>query len=409
MDYDPEKCRQIVDNLVTNAIKFTPEYGQVKVIAKTLSGKDQQPWLEVSFQDTGLGIPADKIPLIFDRFYQVDHSPIQVGEGTGLGLALTKEWIELMDGHIRVSSEVGRGSKFTFRLPIRRQAERVSAPPAQMPPTPLSPVITPPGSLAELPSPVGPADAPLLLIIEDNTDVTYYLQDLLEDQYQIISCRNGKAGVEKALEIIPDLIISDVMMPEMDGFAVCQQLKTDERSSHIPIILITAKATSVDRLTGLKHGADAYLTKPFDKAELLIRLEKLHEIRQQLQQKYSTPLLVKSEENGKNDHPEDQFIQKLESIILDRLEDENFSIHDLAAALHLSRSQANRKVKALTGFSLALYLRRIRLENGKLLLKEGLNVSEVAYRVGFKSAVYFSQTFKDTFGESPTDWLSGNA
>jgi YesN/AraC family two-component response regulator len=310
-----------------------------------------------------------------------------------------------MDGNIRVTSEMGLGSKFTFRLPIRRQVEWVSAHPAQTQNAPIPSITTLPVTV-DRQSPISPADTPVLLIIEDNTDVTYYLQDLLEDQYQITSCRNGKVGVEKALEIIPDLIISDVMMPEMDGFAVCQQLKTDERSSHIPIILLTAKASSVDRLAGLKHGADAYLTKPFDKSELLIRLEKLHEIRQQLQQKYSTPLLMRSEEAVENNNPEDQFIRKIEAIIMDHLEDESFSSHDLASALHLSRSQANRKVKALTGFSLALYLRRIRLEKGKLLLKEGLNVSEAAYRVGFKSAVYFSQAFKETFGESPTDWLS---
>ena len=246
---------------------------------------------------------------------------------------------------------------------------------------------------------------PILLIIEDSPDVTYYLKSTLENDYQIVTARNGRQGVEKALDILPDLIISDVMMPEMDGFEVCEKLKTDERTNHIPVILLTAKAAAGDKLAGLSHGADAYLVKPFEKAELMVRLQKLMELRRTLQKKYSTALVGSNIENIKAPAPEEIFLQKLEAIVLAHHENEDFSIHELSRELLLSRSQAHRKIKALTGLSTAIYIRHVRLEKAKELLRTThLSISEIAYQTGFKTPVYFSQIFKEVVGASPTEW-----
>jgi len=226
----------------------------------------------------------------------------------------------------------------------------------------------------------------------------------LENKYQCLQATNGDAGLKMAFESIPDIIICDVMMPGMDGFDVCSRLKTDKRSDHIPIIMLTAKAEKESRLTGLSRGADAYLSKPFDKEELMIRLEKLLETRKHLQQKYSRSFLSGKDQPYPIKNTIESFLVKAEQAILDHLEEEDFSVDQLAEAICLSRSQVHRKIKALTGHSTTIYIRLIRLQKAKELLASGdFNISEVAYRVGFKSPVYFSQIFRKTFGESPTE------
>ncbi|MCO6478631.1 MAG: response regulator, partial [Phaeodactylibacter sp.] len=335
MDYDPEKCQQVVSNLLSNAIKFTPEYGKIKVVAKVLADGGQRK-LEVSVQDTGTGIPPDQLPYIFDRFYQAPPSPPKAGElttkpspgtsplrgdrgglggpnpppsgglggatGTGLGLALTKELLELMRGSIEVESEVGKGTRFTFRLPVHNEAKIEEKTPL---PTPVAGASKITASLEPVRQAMGATrEAPSVLVVEDSLDVIYYLRECLQGRYQVMEASNGREGIVKAQEIIPDLVVSDVMMPEVDGFELCKTLKTDERTSHIPVILLTAKATQEDKLEGLNHGADAYLMKPFHKEELLARLEQLLELRRKLQQKYQ------SADSG-GPAPEDAFLQKV--------------------------------------------------------------------------------------------------
>ena len=305
--------------------------------------------LEVEVQDTGIGISEKQLPSIFDRFYQVDNSAVRKGEGTGLGLALVKELVELMNGNIKVESTLGKGTCLLIRFPIRNTAPMTSwtrpyRPEGGSPSTKIMPS-----------SPTSPKDAPLALVVEDNQDVIYYLRACLEGQYRIEEAQNGKIGIEKALEQVPDIIISDVMMPEVDGFELCETLKTDERTSHIPIILLTAKVTQEDKLQGLTHGADAYLTKPFEKEELLIRLNKLVKLRRQLQERYQT--------HGQTEEaPEDAFLQKANTIIEDHLEENDFNVQHLAHKLGVSRIQVHRKLKALTDFTPAEYIRSIRLK-----------------------------------------------
>jgi len=394
MDFDPKQLQLVVTNLISNAIKFTPEEGKVWVVVNQIDEVDP-PLLDIQVRDNGIGIPAGDIPLIFDRFHQARR--MQDRQGSGIGLALVKELVEFMKGSIRIESELGKGSTFFLSFPIQHNAPLVTDSTQDH-----FHIKTIPEIRIQAPVEVTKDGLPVLLIIEDSVDVTYYLQVCLEDQYQIVTCANGQEGVERAYELIPDVIISDVMMPKMDGFEVCRRIKTDVRTNHIPIILLTAKATMEDKLLGLDQGADAYLIKPFEKAELLLRLNKLMEIRQTLQKKYSSSLLNSQSSPKGRQTPVDEFMKKIEDAIIQGFQDEEFSVNELAAVVHLSRSHVHRKIKVLTGMSTAIYIRKVRLQKAKELLETtNSSISEIAYQVGFKSPVYFSQVFKETFGESP--------
>ena len=268
MDYDEEKLKQVVSNLLTNAIKFTNENGKVILHITASSQK-----LQIKIQDNGMGISPDQLPKIFDRFYQVDDSSIRKGEGTGIGLALTKELVKLMNGEISVTSQLKKGTEFKILLPIQNFAPKAISN--------LAPIIETTTKKEKTTSMFssnveanGSSGKPILLLMEDNEDVITYIQTCLEEEYEIKKAINGQLGIDKAFDLIPDLIISDVMMPEKDGYEVCAILKTDTRTSHIPIILLTAKTTEEDKIAGLKQGADAYLTKPFNKEELLSTVRK---------------------------------------------------------------------------------------------------------------------------------------
>lgn len=421
MDFDPDQLSKVIGNLLSNAIKFTPENGQILVTARLVpkpkTFQIPETWkvlnlLEIAVKDNGPGIPPEDLPYIFDRFYQSDTSPTRRAGGSGLGLALTKELIELMGGTIQVKSTQGTGSVFKLRLPVTQSArpnpEIDNGPEAAQPA--LRPELSP--SVAVLPQkrravkkPANaPSDAelPVLLLIEDNHDVLTYLTSCLEGHYQLEFATNGREGIEQALDIVPDLIITDVMMPEKDGYELCALLKEDIRTSHIPIVLLTAKADQNDKLEGLKAGADAYLAKPFDKAELEIRLLKLLQLRRDLQTHYARVLLEEDGEAGSSSK-ENRFLKKLRTVILDHLDDEGFGIAQLCREIQLSRGQLHNKLKALTGQSTSIFIRSVRLESAKTLLREThLNISEIAYRVGFRTPLYFTQTFTETEGMSPS-------
>jgi signal transduction histidine kinase/ligand-binding sensor domain-containing protein/CheY-like chemotaxis protein len=401
MDYDEAKIQHIVYNLLSNALKFTPEQGKVVLHATRLT-EDDGAWLQLKVQDTGIGIARADLKRVFDRFFQADASSTRKGEGTGIGLALTRELVELMEGEISVLSTVGKGTTFTVRLPIRNEAPEMpvftpSAPEAlsaqETSPTPI------------LPKTESGEDKPILVLIEDNADVSTYLSGLLQAQYEIHVERDGQAGLDRVLEVIPDIVISDVMMPVMDGFEVCERLKQDERSSHIPIILLTARGTQEDRLTGLRGGADAYLTKPFEKEELFIRLEKLRELRQALKARYAGGGQVFQEiARQKTPGPDDAFLQKLIRTVQDRLDDPQLGVNDLCRAARLSNTQVNRKLKALVGKTPSQFIRLIRLQRAVELLESSeMNVSEVAYAVGFSDPNYFSRAFSEEFGYPPSE------
>ena len=408
MDYDETKLQQILINLLSNAIKFTPEFGSVKVITSQVIEKGE-PFLTIKVTDTGQGIPQEKLPHIFDRFYQTNDSSTRQSEGSGIGLALVKELVHLLAGRVEVRSELGKGSTFKVLLPIRQEVDTMDAVEHS--------TIVSEASIestkvpAERESPPVPAsragivlkDKPQVLIIEDNADVTEYIISCLSSDYSMQTARNGKEGLEKALESIPDVILSDVMMPEMDGFEVCQRLKNDRKTSHIPIVLLTAKATQADKVAGLKHGADAYLTKPFDKEELLIRLQNLARQSKRLQERLTNP--VKTEDPvSELESREAAFLQELHQIIDTNMEDEQFGTQRLCRAIAMSRTQLHRKLKALTNQSTASYIRSRRLQKAKNLLEStNLPIGEIALRVGFKDFSHFSRSFHKEFGAKPSE------
>jgi signal transduction histidine kinase/ligand-binding sensor domain-containing protein/DNA-binding response OmpR family regulator len=405
MDFDPEKIQAIFSNLVGNAVKFTPPGGNIYIKIEKNTSREMGDFLEIKVKDTGKGISSEHLPYIFDRFYQVDNSSTRSDEGTGIGLALTKELVQLMSGTIEVNSQLGKGSEFTLRLPIKNEAPKGNASEFAFDSIP---------NVKELVKASGlgteedyDESLPMALLIEDNEDVLSYLELCLQGKYRIQKARNGLQGIQLAIEMIPDIIVSDVMMPEKDGYEVVERLKKDERTSHIPIILLTAKSDLDSRLEGLERGADAYLSKPFEKKELEVRLRKLIELRQKMTSRYAAII-----PEGKPETPaeiqEDAFLKKLRSIVDANLESEEFGIGELCKELAVSRTQLHRKLKALTNKSTSQVIRAIRMQEAKkLLLNPDLNISEIGYAVGYGNPSHFTQEFTKEFGEAPSFFRKG--
>lgn len=394
MDYDPDKIFVIASNLLSNAIKFTPTGGKVIFHVKKEIRNDKEH-LVIKVQDSGIGIEEGHLQHIFDRFYQVDNSHIRKGEGTGIGLALTKELVELMKGKINVKSIPRERTEVCVILPITKKAPLQKSKPLK------NQLIDEPNGGMTVVTGTGSEDLPLALIVEDNPDVARYIISCLAGQYRINRASDGIQGIEAAISSIPDIIISDVMMPGKDGFELCETLKQDERTSHIPIILLTAKATETDRIEGLSHGADAYLTKPFNKKELFVRLEQLIKIRRALQEKYSRVEISLTEIEEPTG--EERFLKKAIGIIEENLDSHELDASMLAANLNMSESQLYRKLKALSDKSISVFIRGIRLSAAKKLLQTSdFNISEIAYRCGFNDPAWFSRAFKEEFGLSPS-------
>ncbi|MCZ4409056.1 ATP-binding protein [Cryomorphaceae bacterium 1068] len=395
MDLDQNKTFRILANLLSNAIKFTPENGEVKINTLVENGK-----LKLTVSDTGRGIPADNLPLIFDRFYQVDSSTIREGEGTGIGLNFTKELIELLSGTIEVQSTVGRGTTFTVWLPIKHNAALTKIQDLES----TESIMMLPASEEMTATELPPDDFPLLLIIEDNADVAKVLRLILQPTYRLSIAENGQIGIDQAKALVPDMVLSDVMMPVKDGVQVLNELKNDPITSHIPVILLTAKADMKSRLEGLRRGADDYLSKPFHEEELKLRIKNNLEAKQRLQARYQN-----GAPTNPSNHPEveleDAFILSLQKILEAHLDNSEFGIKDFCAELGVSRMQLHNKLKALTGLSTSNYIRSLRLKKAKELMKNAeLTVSEIGYMVGFASHAYFSRSFSEQFGQSPSEY-----
>ncbi len=392
MDFDQDKIFVIASNLLSNAVKFTSPGGKVIFHVKNEKA-DETDNLVIKVQDSGIGISQEHLTHIFDRFYQVDNS--HSNKGTGIGLALTKELVELMNGTITVKSTPSKRTEFCITLPITNHA------PLQKSKQTIPYFEENELHAADVADELGNGELPLALVVEDNADVAKYIISCLTGKYRVKWAPDGAVGIKEAVISIPDIIISDVMMPEKDGFEVCDTLKQDDRTSHIPIVLLTAKATDDDRIEGLKHGADAYLTKPFNKKELFVRIEQLIKIRKQLQKKYKRVelnLIEKAEPLG-----EEVFLQKVLEIIKVNLDNTGLDAQIMAKGLGMSTSQLYRKLKAVSGKSTSLFIRSVRLSASKELLKTGkFNVSEVAWKCGFSDPAWFSRVFKEEFGISPT-------
>lgn len=396
--FDQHKVSLIINNLLSNALKFTPEGGEVN-----LQAIYSDETIEIVVSDTGIGIPEDVLPKIFDRFYQAEQVQTQTEPGTGIGLTLSRELAELMGGSLNVQSQPGQGSSFCFQMPVKLEENSNFNKIAPAVPLAVQEVA------AYLPETSLPsaADEAIVLLIEDSTDLREFIKESISDHWQVVEASDGEEGIQKAREILPDLVISDVMMPKKDGYAVCEVLKSDALTAHIPIILLTGKSAIESKLKGLRTGADDYLVKPFNTEELLVRAKNLINSRRLLREQYNEQAVSSLEpENNSNQHlstPEQEFLQRLVSIINERLDDENLSVEEIAQALFISRVQLHRKLKAITNKNATEFVRDYRLELAKTMLqnREGL-VYEIAYRVGFRSEKYFSRAFKEKYGVSPS-------
>ncbi|MGA0557797.1 ATP-binding protein [Larkinella sp. VNQ87] len=398
--FDRDKLEKIIYNLLSNAVKFTPPGGQVRFWA----GVEPQTGLRLVVSDTGIGIPESLQNRIFDRFYQIDPSQTRAFEGSGLGLALTKELVELHKGSIQVASQSESGSTFEVWLPM--PVEPMPETDGMGEPTTLSAPdlpLTTPGPSAEEP-PTEADDKPTLLLVEDHTELNDYLRQQLADRFRVVQARQGDEGLQVARRVVPDLIISDVMMPVMDGFSMTRHLKEDDLTSHIPVILLTAKDDVDSRKEGFEGGAEQYLAKPFALDELVARINSMLTQRDLLRKKYSREVMLQPTGTPIRDR-EAEFLEKIMQIINEHMADDAFSVEGLQREMGMSRMQLHRKLKALTDQSASDFIRSIRLQRAADLLQQpGIPIAEAAYLSGFQHLSYFSKCFKEQFGMLPSEF-----
>jgi signal transduction histidine kinase/CheY-like chemotaxis protein/ligand-binding sensor domain-containing protein/AraC-like DNA-binding protein len=414
---DNDKIEKVLYNLLSNAFKFTPAGGEIAVSVlthpvKPLYSEDTTEGVNIIVSDTGPGIPPDKVKHVFKRYYQADEGYSGDQEGTGIGLALAQELVKLHGGNIHVDSEEGKGTRFIVTLPkgfehlrpeqIKSQVKEEETEQDHVVDDLLLTETLKPREEKE----AAETDRPLVLVVEDNDDLRSYIRSYLEEDYVVFEAVNGVEGLESALGNIPDLVISDVMMPRMDGYAFCRKIKSDERTSHIPVILLTAKASKEDRLEGLGLGADDFLTKPFDPAELLVRVKNLILQRQSLREYYLreiklTPLSVSPESISMDE----QFLHKAIKIVEAYIPEADFTVETFCEKIAMSRMQLHRKITALTGQTAGEFIRSLRLRRAaELIRNKAGTIAEIAYDTGFTTPSYFTECFKKYFGLSPTDY-----
>ena len=394
--FDKDKLEKIVNNLLSNAFKYTP---QGEAVSVNVSHSPQNLLLEIS--DTGNGMNKKEINRIFDRFYRVEGTE---AKGSGIGLALTKELVTLHNGQISVHSEKNRGTTFKVRLPItleglpksiRLDSEAVDEKPLEKEINHSTPKTN--GSSVALKT-----NEKVVLLVEDNQDLQHFIADILMPHYKVLTANDGLQGERMAFEHIPDLVISDVMMPKKDGYELCSALKHNVKTSHVPIIMLTAKAGQSSKMAGLTQGADAYLTKPFDADELLLRSKNLIAARKKIWEHFKS-LDISAVGDLNLSSVGDKFLQKVVKIINENIDNELLSVEDIASKVGFSRAQLHRKLKALTNKSTGQLINEIRLNNAKtMLVKKVGSVSEIAYSVGYSNMSYFTKSFKEKFGVLPS-------
>ncbi|MES2732492.1 MAG: 7TM diverse intracellular signaling domain-containing protein [Bacteroidota bacterium] len=428
--FDPDKLEKVVNNLLSNAFKFTPEGGTISfslsfspaLVETNQSASDLPPLTkaEIIVQDSGVGIPADRVNKIFERFYQVDNTQTREQEGTGIGLALIKELVDLHHGHISVSSTLGKGTAFTMHLPFQvvptddSQAKEIWI---ESEIEPLNQTI-----FSATPSEILPEanrkssdhlplkeSRPSVLIVEDNSDMRAYIRENLATFCRVTEASHGKMGFEKAVATVPDLIISDVMMPGMDGMELCKRLKTDELTSHIPVILLTARASGDSKVEGLETGADDYITKPFEARELQVRVKNLIEGRHKLRQRFSREVILQPKDIAITSADE-RFLQRATDVVERYLSDTDFGVETFAREIAMSHMQLYRKLQALTDQSPSIFIRSLRMQRAALLLaKKSATVSEIAYQVGYNDPSYFTKCFHQQFGQTPSEYANSHS
>jgi signal transduction histidine kinase/DNA-binding response OmpR family regulator/ligand-binding sensor domain-containing protein len=417
--FDTRKLEDAFTNLLINASKFTPPGGNIRVSIKVIEkpkeidGIEHPGYAEISVRDTGKGISKEQLVHIFERFFQVESDKGSDHNGTGIGLALVKELVALHRGQLDVHSTEGQGTEFIIRLPIGHKHlkpdEIVVSPGAREQENKNKDVgefystTAMEDDLKKVEESV--ADKNVILVVEDNADVRKYIRGpLVESGYAVVEAADGEEGIKKAGEIIPDLIVSDIMMPKVDGFQLSENLRKDIKTSHIPIILLTAKASEDNIIQGLETGADDYITKPFKMTILLSRIKNLIELRRQFQQKIQKQMLLQPGEISVTSMDR-EFIDELQDIIEKNLADPEFNVEVLSDKMYLDRSTLYRKIKALTGESAIQFIRSFRLKRAAQLLRDKFgNVSQVSLEVGFSNTAYFAECFKKQFQQSPSNY-----
>ncbi len=396
-NFDHNKLERILFNLLSNAFKFTPNHGSVEVNIQYTEGIDLPIRIEVT--DTGIGIDKSKISNIFKPFYQVDNQGAIADMGTGIGLSITYEFVRLHNGNIHVESEIDKGTSFIIELPMTE--ERAPVIKEDLPEEEL--VV----SLESMKIPTMDSiskKAKTILLVDDNDDFRFYLVENLRSLYNVIEANNGQIAYEKANRFLPDIIVSDVTMPEMDGFEFCRKVKTEVNTSHIPVVLLTANTLDDDKITGFEAGADEYISKPFNVGVLKARIRNL--------------LLKKDEQRSKLNNQsglsisevnlptlDEKLLEKVNKYTLEKIADSEFGIEDLSKLIGMSTVYLNKKMSALTGKTTSEYVRSIRLRKAaNLLEKSDLTISEVAYEVGYNSPKYFSKYFKEEYGILPSEY-----
>lgn len=400
--FDPEKMERIVFNLLSNAIKFTPENGKIRI---SISQESSSFLLQVA--DSGTGIKKESIDKIFDTFYQTDASLQQ--NSSGIGLSLVKAFVELHGGTISVDSEYGKGSVFTCRFPLRQIANEAPVEKSQLITTETINTELATSNTQKIDEIINETtivdSKPILLIIDDNSDMRTYIHTILEPDYNIIEAANGKQGVALANKYLPDIIICDMMMPVMNGLECCQILKTEMRTSHIPVLMLTACSFDEQRVASYENGADGFIGKPFDSHVLCSRIHSLLDNRKRIKDflTESQPADTESDTKAVSDIDKD-FIRQFKQIVQEQIADNNLSVETISGQIGLSRVQLYRKVKSLTNYTPVELIRIIRLKKAQILLstEKKLTVAEVSYRVGFSSPSYFTKCYKEYFNESPT-------
>jgi signal transduction histidine kinase/CheY-like chemotaxis protein/AraC-like DNA-binding protein len=423
--FDRDKVEKILTNLLSNAFKFTPRDGHVRVTVQWLDAARQpvaEPaagpegaFVRIAVADSGVGIPREQLPHIFDRFFQVDGSHTRQYSGTGIGLALTRELVTVYRGELAVESELGAGATFTVSLPLT--LERL--PPevtllGELPAVAAPPVVA---VLAdERITPAVPSETvepgstfPLLLLVEDHDEVRHYVRESLGREYRITECPDGEEGFRQAVRTVPDLVISDVMMPGVDGLELCRRLKNDPTTSHIPVILLTGRAGTESRLDGLSTGADDYLTKPFHVNELRLRVKNLLDNRQKWQER-----VRQRQPFAPGDVPlspaDEAFLQRAYLTVERHYADPGFRVETFEDEMAMGRTQLYRKLKALTGQSPNEFVRAYRLRQAASRLDAGAGtVAEAAYATGFNNLSYFSKCFREQYGVSPSEYVASKS
>jgi DNA-binding response OmpR family regulator/two-component sensor histidine kinase len=396
VDIDKGQMEIAINNLLSNAIKFTPANGTV-CVRLDADGK----FFNIRVRDNGIGIDAQHLEKVFNRFYQVQESGAQLG-GSGIGLAFTKNIVELHNGTISVESTPGKGTEFAIKMPIRQSGVKA----LEITDDHLE---NDEDAIATIHHPAtvnATSNRPSILVVDDNDDIRLYLAGLLKEEFEVLEAEDGSVGYKLALEAMPDLIISDVMMPQMNGIEMCSELKNNMATSHIPIMLLTARASEAFELNGLQTGADDYITKPFNPLIVQTRVRNMLENRKKLKAFYLKKVRFEPETEGKPaDNLDEIFLNKAIDLVNANLQNENLGIEMMVDHLFMSQSTLFRKIKSLTGLSITGFIRALRIKKAaQLILQSNMKMSDVAFEVGFNDYKYFKKSFQQQFGCLPSEY-----